>query len=768
MIPKKLHVIWVGDESLRPDNCIATWRERHPDWEFRLWGNRDLAEHGWTNAAHMRAMARKELNGVADMMRWEILYDEGGVVVDADSVCVRRLDDWLLECEAFACWENEIERPGLIAAGYVGSVPANPFFGQIVLDIEQADSVTGDLAWRTVGPLRLTSAHRQHRYDRLTILPSHFFIPEHFTGLRYEGSGPVYALQEWASTRRSYDTLHRRDFSAAIAQRAAGSPACSEIPEKLHWIWLGPQPMPQQYQAFIEQARAMHPGWECRVWRDDDIAGLSLHAVIERAPTWAGKADIARYEILLREGGFYLDCDVELLRPLDSLRERGGLLVCNEDAHFDQYCSIGMIAAPVNHAALRRAVERLAQLDPAAGPPNRVTGPWFWRGCLGNDHTLLPIGAFYPYLYDEPPTVLADRDLSETFGIHHWFGSWLSVEEQTLKATAYLRNGHYVAAIGLLETLLGAHPERREVIECAGYVRLAVLGRLSQRLMSQSDSNPDLLFDVGTAFQALGSAEAVLEMIERSASQARCITGAVSAAAMAPARTDAQAIAARIRQSIRFRPGTDDDRFVMPELLDHDMFRFAQLARLVPDRPVSVIDCGAHIGVFSMLCAEHLPGAVVHAFEPQPDNFELLRHNARGYGQRVVAHPQAVGTEPGRLRLYRSGQETDGCTGRWSMVPAAGDACVVDSVEVEVIDLAAFIGALDAAPCLLKLDLEGFEADLIAAMPIEVLRQVGILVLEEHHRPIDHAKLRQAGLELVFNPLGSDRHFVYVNPAALV
>jgi hypothetical protein len=38
-IPKKLHVIWVGDESKRPDHWIQTWRDKHPTWEFRLWGN---------------------------------------------------------------------------------------------------------------------------------------------------------------------------------------------------------------------------------------------------------------------------------------------------------------------------------------------------------------------------------------------------------------------------------------------------------------------------------------------------------------------------------------------------------------------------------------------------------------------------------------------------------------------------------------------------------------------------------------------------------
>jgi mannosyltransferase OCH1-like enzyme len=210
MIPKTLHIIWVGDTSRRPDNCIRTWVERNPGWQIKLWGNEDLASRGWINAEHMRAMALRELNGVADMMRWEILFDEGGFVVDADSVCVRALDDWLLEHESFACWENEIARPGLIAAGYVGSVPRNPFYGQIVQDIRAEASVVHKMAWETVGPMRLTVSHRKYRYANLSILPSHLFIPRHFTGIEYSGGGAVYARQEWGSTLRLYDELHRR------------------------------------------------------------------------------------------------------------------------------------------------------------------------------------------------------------------------------------------------------------------------------------------------------------------------------------------------------------------------------------------------------------------------------------------------------------------------------------------------------------------------------------------------------------------------------
>jgi len=141
------------------------------------------------------------------MMRWEILFDEGGVLVDADSFCVQRLPDWLLECEAFACWENELIRPGLVAAGYFGTVPRNAFVAYLIDEIRKKPTVVDKMAWETVGPLHLTKMWRQSAYGNLTILPSHFFIPRHFTGTEYTGAGPIYAMQGWGSTLRCYDQL---------------------------------------------------------------------------------------------------------------------------------------------------------------------------------------------------------------------------------------------------------------------------------------------------------------------------------------------------------------------------------------------------------------------------------------------------------------------------------------------------------------------------------------------------------------------------------
>ena len=241
MIPRILHITWVGDEARRPNRCIQTWKDQHPDWTVRIWGNAELNGRTWINAEHMQAMAAREWNGVADLMRWEILFAEGGVLVDADSFCVQPLPEWLLECEAFACWENELARPGLIAAGYFGTVAGTPFLAALIENLRVQPTVTDRMAWESVGPLHLTETWKKTRYSNLTLLPSHFFIPRHFTGVEYTGGGPVYALQEWGSTLRRYDELEDGGSALAPGQARAGEP-------------LAPQ-------AFLFEPRWQEAGW---------------------------------------------------------------------------------------------------------------------------------------------------------------------------------------------------------------------------------------------------------------------------------------------------------------------------------------------------------------------------------------------------------------------------------------------------------------------------------------------------------------------------
>lgn len=221
MIPRLLHTVWVGDASLQPNNCIETWHRLNPSWRLRVWTNRDLEERAWQCQHHMDVMRLREWNGVADMMRWEILLAEGGFAVDADSICVRPLDDALFDgADACASFENERVMPGLLAAGYVAAVPGHAVIQRIVASIHDDVSVIHARAWKTVGPRRLTQCHQASSDDekkRFRIWPSHHFMPVHHSGVTYQGDGVIYAHQEWASTKRSYGELHLRSLDALDA-----------------------------------------------------------------------------------------------------------------------------------------------------------------------------------------------------------------------------------------------------------------------------------------------------------------------------------------------------------------------------------------------------------------------------------------------------------------------------------------------------------------------------------------------------------------------
>ena len=212
-ILRTIHMVWVGDENKRPDNCIETWRRKNPGWVVRIWGNRELTSLEWHNHKHMSEMLNCQAwDGVADLMRWEILDRLGGFAMDADGICIRSLEDWLFEPQIFACWENEANNPGLIANGYVYSHPGNPLIRQVIDDIYDLPNVRGP-ACRLTGPHRLTQTFLRMRYTGLTIYPSHYFLPTYNNGVNYTGTGPVFAEQFWASYRHLYDHLSHIDLT---------------------------------------------------------------------------------------------------------------------------------------------------------------------------------------------------------------------------------------------------------------------------------------------------------------------------------------------------------------------------------------------------------------------------------------------------------------------------------------------------------------------------------------------------------------------------
>jgi len=190
---------------------MDTWRRAHPDWEYRVW----TSEHGWENQAQIDRMP--EWNGKADIMRYEILEREGGILVDADSECVKPLEESFLDHDCFACFENETVLPGLVATGYVGACAGNRLMRACVEGIKP--QLLDLPAWVCVGPVFFTAMARG--YEGIHVFPSRMFIPTHHSGAPAPGDAPVYARQYWGSTV-GYENIPQKPGRAQGCSLASG------------------------------------------------------------------------------------------------------------------------------------------------------------------------------------------------------------------------------------------------------------------------------------------------------------------------------------------------------------------------------------------------------------------------------------------------------------------------------------------------------------------------------------------------------------------
>lgn len=208
-IPKIIHQIWIGPKA-PPTKMMETWKNKHPDFEYILWTEQECVDRGMIFECQTQIDAIHEIVGKADIMRIEILYRYGGVYVDADSICIEPVDDRFMSKRAFAFYENENVRKGLVINCAMGFEPGHLLCRDMMDWIKSAESanyINKYKAWFAVGPGLLTRLLDTGKYRDFSVFPSHYFLPIHFTGARYDGHKKVYAYQEWANTKESYDTI---------------------------------------------------------------------------------------------------------------------------------------------------------------------------------------------------------------------------------------------------------------------------------------------------------------------------------------------------------------------------------------------------------------------------------------------------------------------------------------------------------------------------------------------------------------------------------
>jgi FkbM family methyltransferase len=148
-----------------------------------------------------------------------------------------------------------------------------------------------------------------------------------------------------------------------------------------------------------------------------------------------------------------------------------------------------------------------------------------------------------------------------------------------------------------------------------------------------------------------------------------------------------------------------------------------------------IIDCGANVGDLSTLFVR--TGAMVHAFEPNPQCYRILSRRF-SLTPNIKCHPFGVMDRESSFMLStpKAHDQYDG------LDVTVGSSFVVfhearesDDVEVKCIDLAAFIKQLDSRIKLLKIDIEGAEIEVSNhLLDLGLEDRIDLMLVETHER----------------------------------
>jgi FkbM family methyltransferase len=158
------------------------------------------------------------------------------------------------------------------------------------------------------------------------------------------------------------------------------------------------------------------------------------------------------------------------------------------------------------------------------------------------------------------------------------------------------------------------------------------------------------------------------------------------------------------------------------------------IQRVLPQhlQPGSVFyDVGAHIGIVSMFGAQ-LVGTkgVVFAFEADPDNARRIEeHVSRNSLHQIRVMPCAVWSSSGRIRFERASAQSSRNEGAVATDPSVSGQ---NTVEVEAVALDE-LARENPLPTLIKIDVEGAEADVLRGSEEVFARAKPVLICEVHH-----------------------------------
>ncbi|OXC22973.1 hypothetical protein AYP82_08220 [Lactobacillus crispatus] len=215
-----------------------------------------------------------------------------------------------------------------------------------------------------------------------------------------------------------------------------------KIPKTIHYFWFGKKPLPPLAQKCIESWRKYCPDYEIKRWDETnfniDICDYVREAY--QAKKWAYVSDYARFYVLNKFGGIYLDTDVELIKPIDNIVDRGPFFALETEEFDSLNPGIGMATYAENkfykkiiidynnsHYLTKEGVEIKLPVGKRVAKFLIIDG---LRNKCGiqkiDDIYIYPKEYFCPLNYFTGELKITQN----TVAIHHYAASWLSMQEK--------------------------------------------------------------------------------------------------------------------------------------------------------------------------------------------------------------------------------------------------------------------------------------------------------------------------------------------------
>ena len=114
IIPKIIHQIWLGDGDvpIKYLSFIDSWKSHHPDWEYHLW----TVDHLIPLRNQRSYDQTTDVVQKTNIVRYEVLYQYGGIYVELDTACFKNIEPLLDDVEFFVETKDDFYFSALPAA----------------------------------------------------------------------------------------------------------------------------------------------------------------------------------------------------------------------------------------------------------------------------------------------------------------------------------------------------------------------------------------------------------------------------------------------------------------------------------------------------------------------------------------------------------------------------------------------------------------------------------------------------------------------------